>query len=81
MQTVQIKAEKEYRGLLKEGYSNQSEIRTDKNQKSADKNEKGKPFEEWTKEELYQEAIKANVPGRSYMNKKSLIRSLRSNQN
>ncbi|WP_197276620.1 hypothetical protein [Flavobacterium sp. KJJ] len=36
-----------------------------------------RPYEEWTKDELYQQAIKAGISGRSYMNKKSLIRSLR----
>ncbi len=81
MQNLHITNEKEYRGLLKEGYNTQKSNRSENTQKSADRNDRAKPYEEWTKEELYQEAIKADVPGRSYMNKKSLIRSLRSNQN
>ncbi|TPG34755.1 hypothetical protein [Flavobacterium pectinovorum] len=42
-----------------------------------DKGERIRPYEEWTKEELYQEAIKLDIPGRSYMNKRSLVRSLK----
>lgn len=70
----------EYHGLLKEGYYKSESARITTRDSDL-KGEKAKPYEEWTKEELYQEAIKADVPGRSYMNKKSLIRSLRSNQN
>ena len=66
----------EYRGLLKEGY-HKSESDRISSRNSGLKGEKTKPYEEWTKDELYQEAIKADVPGRSYMNKKNLIKSLR----
>jgi len=41
--------------------------------------EKARPYEEWTKDELYQQARKVGVEGRSYMNKKNLIKSLRNN--
>lgn len=69
----------EYHGLLKEGYSKIKSARFTANQDSNLKGEKTKPYNEWTKEELYQEAIKAGIPGRSYMNKKSLIKSLLKN--
>lgn len=67
----------DYRGLLKEGY-NKTESGQVSTKKNPDlKGEKTKPYEEWTKEELYQEAIKADIPGRSYMSKKNLINSLK----
>jgi hypothetical protein len=40
-----------------------------------------KPYNEWTKEELYQLARKVGIPGRSYMNKKNLVTSLRNIKN
>jgi hypothetical protein len=69
----------DYHGLLKEGYSKGKSTRVSSTKDSDAEVEKIKPYEEWTKEELYQEAIKADIPGRSYMNKKSLIRSLKKN--
>ncbi|QOG01404.1 Rho termination factor [Flavobacterium sp. MDT1-60] len=69
----------DYHGLLKEGY-NKNESAQVTTKKDPDlKGEKTKPYEEWTKEELYQEAIKAGIPGRSYMSKKNLIHSLKKN--
>lgn len=69
----------EYRGLLKEGYSNQELAGVSRVTDSDTGNKKNKPYEEWTKEELYQEAIKAGIQGRSYMSKKNLIHSLKKN--
>lgn len=68
----------EYHGLLKEGYSKKESAHVNARDSDA-KNGKTKPYEEWTKEELYQEAIKAGIPGRSYMSKKNLIHSLKKN--
>jgi hypothetical protein len=76
MQNSSIRTESQYKGLLKEGYKKaKSEVIV----KSSDTTEKGlknKPYDLWTKEELYEEARKAGIPGRSYMNKKNLIKSL-----
>ncbi|SHL80724.1 Rho termination factor [Flavobacterium saccharophilum] len=69
----------DYHGLLKEGYNKTKSGPVTTKKDPVLKGEKTKPYEEWTKEDLYQEAIKANIPGRSYMNKKSLIRSLKKN--
>lgn len=69
----------EYRGLLKEGYNNDESEQVFNKKGSDTRAEKTKPYEEWTKEELYQEAIKAGIPGRSYMSKKNLIYSLKKN--
>ena len=67
----------DYRGLLKEGY-NKGKSAVVSNTRNPDlKSEKTKLYEEWTKEELYQEAIKAGIPGRSYMSKKNLIHALK----
>lgn len=69
----------DYHGLLKEGYNKAKSAGVSNERNSDTKKEKTKPYEEWTKEELYQEAIKAGIPGRSYMSKKNLIYSLKKN--
>ena len=69
----------DYHGLLKEGYSKGKSAEVSNTGDPDLKGEKTKPYEEWTKEELYQEAIKAGIPGRSYMSKKNLIHSLKKN--
>lgn len=76
---MQASTTSQYHGLLKEGYSKIETARVTDTRDTDLKDEKIKPYNEWTKEELYQEAIKAGVPGRSYMNKKSLIKSLLKN--
>jgi hypothetical protein len=38
---------------------------------------RGTPYEEWTREELYERARELDIPGRASMNKAELIRALR----
>ena len=40
---------------------------------------KAKPYEEWTKNELYAQAKNVGIEGRSKMKKKELIHALRNN--
>ena len=79
MTNSEVNGKQQYHGLLKEGY-NMEKITPLVNAPIVGVNGvKAKPYNEWTKEELYQQAIKAGIPGRSYMNKKNLINSLQNN--
>jgi len=81
MPNVQIKNENQYQTLIEIGYSKEKAARI-ANMDDAGESEKAgnaKPYEEWTREELYQQARKVGVEGRSYMNKRNLIKSLRNN--
>lgn len=73
--------EDQYRSLLKRGYSTEKAKAIVNMSDKGEKSEKAKPYNEWTKEELYQLARKVGIQGRSYMNKKNLVASLRNIQN
>lgn len=76
-----IKNEKQYQALLEIGYSKEKAARIANMPDQVENGGNAKPYEEWTKEELYQQARKTGVEGRSYMNKNNLIKSLQTNQN
>lgn len=71
--------EKQYQALLEIGYSKDKAARIANTPDAGEKGGNAKPYDLWTKEELYQQARKVGIPGRSYMNKRNLIKSLRSN--
>ncbi|OIV41077.1 DUF7218 family protein [Flavobacterium johnsoniae] len=79
MPDPRIKNEAQYEALVKKGYSKEKAARIANTPDAGEKGGKAKPYEEWTKQELYEQAQKVGVSGRSYMNKKSLIKSLRNN--
>jgi hypothetical protein len=79
MPDSRIKDEGKYEALLDKGYSKEKSARIANTPDSGEKGGRAKPYNEWTKEELYQQARKVGIPGRSYMSKKKLIHSLRSN--
>lgn len=79
MPDPRIKNEAQYEALVKKGYSKEKSARIANTPDAGEKGGKAKPYEEWTKEELYGQAKKVGISGRSYMNKKSLIKSLRTN--
>lgn len=79
MPDARIKNEKQYQALLEIGYSKEKAARIANTPDAVEKGGNAKPYEEWTKEELYQQARKVGVEGRSYMNKNNLIKSLRTN--
>ncbi|WP_291144385.1 DUF7218 family protein [Flavobacterium sp. UBA7680] len=79
MPDPRIKNEAQYEALVKKGYSKEKSARIANTPDAGEKGGRAKPYEEWTKDELYQQARKVGVSGRSYMNKKSLIKSLRTN--
>lgn len=74
-----IKNEAQYEALVNKGYSKEKSARIANTPDAGEKGGRARPYEEWTKDELYQQARKVGVSGRSYMNKKSLIKSLRTN--
>lgn len=79
MPDPRIKNEAQYEALVKKGYSKEKSARIANTPDAGEKGGRAKPYEEWTKEELYEKAKKVGISGRSYMNKKSLIKSLRTN--
>jgi len=79
MTNPKIEDEEQHRISSHEGYGKQRSIRIGNTPYLSGKGGESKPYEEWTKEELYQLAIKVGIAGRSYMSKKSLIHSLRKN--
>lgn len=77
-----IKDDDAYESLRDEGYSKEKSARI-ANAQAADDQHPGKkggkaaPYEEWTKEELYDRAQELEIEGRSDMSKDELIAALR----
>lgn len=74
-----IKNEEQYDALLDQGYSQQKAARIANSSQAGKKGGKSKDYEERTKDELYEQAKKVGISGRSKMNKKQLIEALRNN--
>ena len=79
MPDPRIKDEDKYEALRKKGYSKEKSARIANTPDSGEKGGKSKKYEERTKQELYDEAKKVGIQGRSKMDKKQLIHSLRNN--
>jgi len=79
MQNSEINNKEHYETLVQKAFSMEKSDDILKNSPSVETGERVRPYEEWTKEELYQQARKVGVEGRSYMNKRNLIKSLRNN--
>ncbi len=79
MPDPRIKNEEQYEALVKKGYSKEKSARIANTPNAGKKGGKAKPYDEWTKDELLKRASKVGIKGRSYMNKKELIESLRNN--
>jgi hypothetical protein len=77
-----IKDEDTYEALRDKGYSKEKSARIANAQASSDqspseKGGKAPPYEDWTKDELYQRAQEVGIDGRSDMTKDELIEALR----
>jgi hypothetical protein len=77
-----IKDEETYDALRREGYGKSKAARIANAQANEDQSpsEKGgsqPPYEDWTKEELYERAKELDIAGRSEMSKDELIGALR----
>jgi hypothetical protein len=76
-----VKDEERYEAMREEGMSKEKAARiANTPAKEAGKRggEAKKPYEDWTKEELYDKAEDVGIEGRSKMDKKKLISALRS---
>lgn len=72
-----IKNEEQYEALRDKGMSQEKAARIANTEDSGKKGGKAKPYEERTKEDLYEQAQSIGIEGRSSMNKKELIEALR----
>lgn len=79
MPDPRIKDEEKYQALRDKGYSKEKSARIANTPDSGEKGGKSAKYEEWTKEELYDQAKNVGIEGRSKMSKKDLIRALRNN--
>ncbi len=79
MPNPRIKNEEKYEALVDKGYSKQKAARIANTPDAGKKGGKAKPYEEWKKEELSEQAKKVGIKGRSKMDKKELIHALRNN--
>ena len=80
-----IKDDETYDALRNDGYSKETaariaNARANPHQSPSSKGGKQPPYENWTKDELYDRAGELDIEGRSTMNKDDLIAALRDNQ-
>ncbi|MBW3470176.1 DUF7218 family protein [Arthrospiribacter ruber] len=74
-----IKNEAQYEALRDQGMSKEKAARIANDPNSGKKGGKASDYEERTKSELYEQAKKVGIKGRSKMNKKQLIEAMRNN--
>ncbi|WP_417867218.1 Rho termination factor [Xanthomarina gelatinilytica] len=79
MDIPSIKNEDQYEALRDKVYSKQKAARIANSPNSGKKGGKAKPYEEWTKEALYEQAKQVDIKGRSKIDKQELIHALRNN--
>lgn len=79
MPDPRIKNEDQYEALRDKGYSKEKAARIANTSDAGEKGGKSEPYEEWAKDELYEQAKKVGIDGRSKMDKKELIHALRNN--
>jgi len=79
MERSRIKNEEQYEALRDKGYSKEKSARIANTPNAGKKGGEAKPYEDWTKDELYEQAKNVGIEGRSKMKKDELIQSLRTN--
>lgn len=73
-----IKNDEKYEALREEGMSQEKAARIANSGKEASrKGGRAAPYEEWTKDDLYDKAREVGIEGRSEMSKAELISALR----
>ena len=77
--TNRIKNEAQYEALRDKGYSEEKSARIANTPDSGIKGGKAKSYDARTKSELYSQAKKVGISGRSKMSKSELINALRNN--
>lgn len=79
MPDPRIKDEEKYQALRDKGYSKEKSARIANTEDSGEKGGKAEKYEDRSKKELYAQATKVGVEGRSKMSKSELIHALRNN--
>ena len=79
MERPSIKNEAQYEALRDEGYSKEKAARIANTKNAGKKGGRAPKYEERTKAELYEQAKKVGIEGRSKLNKQELIHALRNN--
>lgn len=79
MPNPKIKNENQYKALRNKGYGQEKAARIANTSDAGEKGGKAKPYEEWTRDELYAQVKNVGIDGRSKMKKKELIHALRNN--
>lgn len=77
MPNPSIKDEDQYRALRRQGASEEKAARIANASGASSRGGRSEPYEEWTKDELYDRAKELDVDGRSTMTKDELIDALR----
>lgn len=75
----QVKDKDQYEALRDKGYSKQKSARIANSKGAEYRGGKAKAYEGQTKEQIYAEAKKVGIKGRSKMTKKELMHALRNN--
>lgn len=75
----QIKDKDQYEALRDKGYSKQKSARIANSQGAEKRGGSSTDYEERSKQDLYKEAKKADIKGRSKMTKEELMHALRNN--
>lgn len=75
----QIKDKDQYEALRDKGYSKQKSARIANSQGAEKRGGESSDYKERSKQDLYAEAKKADIKGRSKMSKKELMHALRNN--
>ena len=77
--TPRINNVAQYEALREKGYSKEKSARIVNSQGAEERGGHAKKYENQTKTEIYQQAKKVGIKGRSKMNKAELIHALRTN--
>ena len=77
MPNPSIKDEDQYRALRRQGASEEKAARIANASGASSRGGRSEPYEDWTKDELYDRAKELDVEGRSTMTKDELIDALR----
>ncbi len=73
-----IKNDAQYEALREDGMSKEKAARIANSDGASKRGGQSPPYEEWTKDELYDRAQELDIDGRSSMHKPDLIEALRS---
>lgn len=72
-----VKDDETYEALRRQGASKEKAARIANAPDAAERGGKAPPYEDWTKDDLYERAQELDIDGRSSMNKAELISALR----